>query len=253
MDWTSQGLHESNPTERFGGLARDYARHRPSYPAQIIDAITQQAPRGAAAADIGAGTGIMSRLLAERGLAVTAVEPNADMRASAEPHEGITFVDATAEATTLPDASVDLIVVAQALHWFEPTAAATEFARIAKPNARLALVWNVRDEADPFTDGYQNILERYGDQNILQHSARDGGIPPMPAFEPMQRIDARHSQGMDLGGFLGRARSASYTPTEGPDHDACFRELHEHFDRFADAERRVEFRYQTVLYLGARG
>ncbi len=130
---------ELSPTSRFADRASDYARFRPSYPAEAIDAALAGMPiaSGLVAADIGAGTGISSRLFAERGVRVLAVEPNAAMRESAEPHEGVTFVDGTAEATGLESASVDLVICAQAFHWFRPVEALAEFRRIVKPGGRL--------------------------------------------------------------------------------------------------------------------
>jgi SAM-dependent methyltransferase len=245
-------LSDLYPTARFTGLSGAYAKHRPGYPAAAVDAIVAGLEPGDEAVDVGAGTGIMSRLLAERGLRVTAVEPNPDMRGVAAPHQLVRWHDAAAEATGLADRSADLIVAAQALHWFKPDAAAREFARLARPGARLAVIWNIRSTADPFTAGYQTIIERYGDRSVLKASARDGGLPHMPGFSPMRRLSFESFQTLDLQGFLGRAASASYTPAAGPARDACFRDLADHFARHAGPEGTAAFVYETVVYLGER-
>jgi ubiquinone/menaquinone biosynthesis C-methylase UbiE len=110
------------------------------------------------AADIGAGTGISSRLLAERGISVIAIEPNTEMRQAAKSHELVEFREGTAEVTNLPDASVDLVTCFQSFHWFNPETSLLEFHRILKPSGQLALVWNNRDKNDEFTDEYSRLI-----------------------------------------------------------------------------------------------
>jgi SAM-dependent methyltransferase len=115
-------LDRLDPTGRFTNRAEDYAKHRPSYPDAAIDAVLMGlgAPPDLVAADVGAGTGISSRALAARGLRVVAIEPNAAMRAKAEPHPRVEWRDGTGERTGLPPASVDLVLCAQAFHWLDP-------------------------------------------------------------------------------------------------------------------------------------
>ena len=114
------GLHQLNPQSRFSDRAEDYAKYRPSYPTAAIDCILQEFKEKSPliAADIGAGTGISSRLLADRGVRVIAIEPNAAMRQVAEAHPLVEFRHGSAEATKLPDKSVDLVTCFQAFHWF---------------------------------------------------------------------------------------------------------------------------------------
>lgn len=249
---TARDLSHLQPTARFTGLSGAYAKHRPRYPAAAVDAIVAGLAPGAEAVDIGAGTGIMSRLLADRGLRVTAVEPNHDMRSAAEPHPLVRWQDATAEATGLADRSAQLIAAAQAMHWFKPDAAAGEFSRIARPGARLAILWNIRSTTDPFTSGYQTVIERYGDRAVLAASASDAGLLPMPGFSPMRRLSFEFRQTLDIEGFLGRAASASYTPTEGPRREACFRDLADHFARHTGPDGTAALVYETVVYLSTR-
>src|SRR3989442_3132520 len=127
-DERARELHRMNPTRRFGDRASDYRRYRPDYPAAAIDTILSGLldPGRLRVADIGAGTGICSRLLAERGVRLLAVEPNAEMRAAAEAHARIEWRAGEAEATGLAVASLDLVVCAQAFHWFRQPEALEE-------------------------------------------------------------------------------------------------------------------------------
>src|SRR5262245_840572 len=116
-----------DPTERFSARADAYARARPSYPQAVFDVLREHytLAEGTVGADLGAGTGIFSRLLLEAGAVVFAVEPNADMRLEAErsvPSARAPFfrsIAARAEETSLPAASIDLVTAAQAFHWFD--------------------------------------------------------------------------------------------------------------------------------------
>jgi SAM-dependent methyltransferase len=129
-----------DPKERFSNLVDDYVRYRPRYPAALYSMFERRLAIGAGrvVADLGCGTGILSRGLLDSGAHVIGVEPNAAMRAAAEReffgNPRFVSVNGSAEATGLDSESVDFIVAAQAFHWFEPRAARVEFARILKPN-----------------------------------------------------------------------------------------------------------------------
>ena len=133
-------------TEIFTGKAEAYAKARPSYPVAAIDYICSIAPQDAVFADIGAGTGKLTVLLAERGYTVLAVEPNADMQSqltdTLAPYTNAKSVAASAESTTLPDHSVDVVTCAQALHWFDTNAFRAECKRILKPGGIVVAVYN---------------------------------------------------------------------------------------------------------------
>jgi SAM-dependent methyltransferase len=127
--------------DRFTGKADSYASARPGYPDAAVAYILSIARPNAVFADIGAGTGKMTEPLARRGAYVYAVEPNADMRQrltlNMAPFKHAAVVDGTAEATTLPGRSVDAIVCAQALHWFDLDAFRLECLRIGRPGRSL--------------------------------------------------------------------------------------------------------------------
>ncbi|MEO8658961.1 MAG: class I SAM-dependent methyltransferase [Bryobacteraceae bacterium] len=139
-----------NPTERFSSRADAYARFRPTYPEEVVDLLETEAGLrpSALVADIGAGTGLSSALFLRRGYQVTAVEPNAEMRAKAVASLGaearFSAVSGTAEATGLPSESVDCVLCAQAFHWFRLEQTKAEMYRILKPGGIIAVMWNLR-------------------------------------------------------------------------------------------------------------
>ncbi len=133
--------------DNFTGRAKAYAQGRPGYPKAAIEKIIELAPSGSVFADIGAGTGKFTVTLAERGYPVLAVEPNADMRAqltvTLAPFPNAKIMDGTAEATTLPNQSVDIITVAHALHWFNLEAFRAECHRIVRPGGLVIAIYNL--------------------------------------------------------------------------------------------------------------
>jgi len=212
-------------TERFGDRAADYVAGRPSYPAAAIDALFDGLgdPHAVFAADLGAGTGISSVLLAERGAQVLAVEPNQAMREAAEPHPRVEWIAGTAEWTGLDEASIDLVTAFQAFHWFDRAKALREMVRILRPGGRAAVIYNERDESDPFTAAYGDIVRAY--QTDDTERRRADGLEAFAAFEGWlvrQRADLRNEHPLNLDGLLARVRSTSYLPKTGPEAD----ELH---------------------------
>lgn len=133
-------------TEVFSGKAQAYAKARPGYPDAAMEHICALVPAGAVFADVGAGTGKFTVLLARYTPAVFAVEPNADMRgelaAATAACPNVTIVGGAAEATTLPDSSVDVVICAQALHWFDADAFRAECRRIGRPGGIAVAVYN---------------------------------------------------------------------------------------------------------------
>jgi len=142
------------PVERFSGLGRLYHRTRPSYPPALVNFLRQQAP-GLDACDVGAGTGIFTSLLVQSGFCVTAVEPNASMRQAGQWCPGVNLVNGSAEHTTCAPCSFDLVVAAQAFHWFDVDAAVTEMHRIGRRGGLCAALWNDRtDDAGGDAHGF---------------------------------------------------------------------------------------------------
>jgi SAM-dependent methyltransferase len=222
-------------TERFTERATAYATGRPSYPPEAVDAILAGLgdPAALTVADLGAGTGISSRALAERGPRVLAIEPNAAMRANAAPDPRITWIDGTAEATNLPAASVDVVAAFQAWHWVDHPAGIAEARRILRPGGRLAAVYNERDENDPFTAGWGAIVRTYATEPTEQLRADALAAFAAIAPERTQRFAFGNTQRVDRAGMHKRVASTSYLPHEGPASEAKNRAFDELFDTYA--------------------
>ena len=241
---------------RFDARAADYARYRPSYPPAALDAILAGLgdPASLAVVDIGAGTGISSRLLAARGARVVALEPNAEMRALARA-SGLDARDGLAEATGLPGACADVVACFQSFHWFAHHAAVAELVRLLRPRGRIALVWNERDDDDPFTFAYGEIVDRFADRmalagfengpELIARLLAESGLPRC------SRQTFANRQRLDYDGLLGRVRSTSYAPREGPAYAAMIAGLDELFARLA-RDGAIELVYRTEVYLGER-
>lgn len=255
-------IHRKQQTdnkERFSNRVSNYARYRPGYPKAAIDLLYEELgfAKAEAVADVGAGTGIFTATLLERGTKVFAVEPNAAMRQAAEEahgaNPGFQSVDGSAEETTLPSASVDFVVCAQAFHWFDIAGTKAEFRRILKPDGQAALIWNRRlPDVDTFNIEYEALIRTYGNDyaevnhNNLrpEHFAaffRDG------AYE-VRSFD--HEQTFDLERLRGRLLSSSYCPLPGePGHEPLMAALDELFEREAK-DGTVAFRFSTDVFYG---
>lgn len=248
-------LHEMDPIARFSDRAADYVKYRPTYPDVAVEAILRGLgePDTLVAADIGAGTGISARLLAGRGFRVLAVEPNAAMRAAADPNPLIVWREGTAEATGLPESSMDLVLCAQAFHWFRQPEAIAEFHRILRPNGRLALMWNSRDRRDPVTREFIESIHAVNGEHPAERRELDPDVIHRDGhFMPARLETFDHGQKLDRAGLIGRAASASYVPKEGEAFDELRRLLNELFDRHRGSDERVALRYVTKVYLAER-
>ena len=245
--------------ERFSSRVEQYVQYRPSYPVAAIDYLMNEVGvrPGTAVADIGAGTGIFTKLLLERGARVTAVEPNQAMREAAMltlgKNPNLQVVAAAAEDTGLPEQSVDFIVCAQAFHWFDRVKAQEEFKRILRPGGKVVLIWNSRlSEGTPFLTGYEQLLHTYAtDYNAVNHRNLDEqALASFFASGSMRVARFPHQQLLNYEGLSGRLQSSSYAPVQGePSYDEMMAELKFLFER-NQQEGRVDFAYETELYWG---
>lgn len=198
----SRRLHASS----FGAAAEQYQRGRPEYPRSAVEWLVPR--RARRVLDLGAGTGKLTRSLVEAGLTVTAVEPSRGMRerlAAAVP--GAVVLAGTAERIPLADASVDAVLVAHAWHWFDATLAVPEIARVLVPGGTLSLVWNMRDEAEPWVAALGTIMHQHSRQAI--DAGPDVGAP----FGPPERTEVRWRQPVTRQEILDLVASRSYVIT----------------------------------------
>ena len=253
----------SNKLTRFTGRAGFYAKHRSGYPDAIIGILQRRAgwTPEAVVADIGAGTGISSELFLRHGNEVWGVEPNADMRAEAEPlrtrYPDFRMTDGVAEETGLPNAAFDFVVAATALHWFDAARCRTEFKRILRPGGKVVLLWNLlRSPETPFLREFEQMSLRYRKQGRHRwgrerHTINEAvskllGGPKAYASHYLENVER-----LDFEGLKGRLLSSSHVPLPGDERfEAMIAELRELFDRFA-VDGLVEMSYQTALFWGA--
>lgn len=250
---------QPDPTRRFGDRVANYVAARPGYPREIVERlVTIGGWQGqVTVADLGSGTGLSALPFLDAGHRVLGVEPNAGMRAAAEALLGdrpdFVSVDGRAEATGLPDASVDLVIAAQAFHWFDVDATAREVRRILKPGGLAAVVWNLRRTGGTaFLDGYEVLLREYG-TDYTEVSARYADPGALQRFfgGPCVRHDFEYLQRFDREGLRARLLSSSYTPPPGdPRHAPMLAALEALFER-TSTKALVDFAYDTCLYVAA--
>jgi SAM-dependent methyltransferase len=244
-----------DPRQRFTATVEDYRRYRPDYPAALIDWVVADAALQPddLVVDIGCGTGITSRLLADRGLSVVGVDPNEAMLAAARAAGGerIRYLQGDAESLPLGPPSeppVDAIVGGQAFHWFDLDRALPRFRQLLRPGGRVVAFWNLRDLEEPMMAEYDRLL--------LAHCPDYAGVGAEPrarVFQSRTDLEDRreatfpHQQVVD--GFMGRVWSSSYVKHGVVDEVSFDAALTDLFDRYAyksDEGDRVAFIYRSL-------
>ena len=251
-------MAQADPTLRFSSRVENYIRYRPGYPAEVLEALRTECGLTPAAvvADVASGSGIFTRMLLENGNRVLGVEPNREMREAADrllaAYSNFTSVAGTAEATTLPDHSVDFATAAQAAHWFDLPKAQQEFARILCPGGWAVLIWNERcTDSTPFLRSYEDLLLSYStDYEQVRHEHTTDKIDSFfaPSTFETRVFDMR--QEFDYAELEGRLLSSSYAPMEcDPNYEPMLKELHRIFDAY-QKDGRVGMEYRTRMYYG---
>lgn len=252
----------SNPTERFTGRVESYRRFRPGYPPDIVGLVKRACGLRADSviADVAAGTGLLTELFLAAGFPAIAVEPNAGMRdACAElnaAYPQFRAVEGTAEATGLADDSVDLITVAQAMHWFDLDKARAEFVRILKSGGHCAVLYNNRHAGgDAFHEGYERLLQEFGIDYAAVKEQHVGRKRLAAFFAPgaMECAALPNEQSFDLEGLEGRVFSSSYMPQEGQPRFAEMREAVQRLFDQTQVEGRVTMKHDCVVCWGMLG
>ena len=246
--------------KRFSNRVDFYVRYRPTYPQAMLEhlELVGALSSGAVVADIGSGTGLSARLFLAGGYKVYGVEPNAEMReASLEflaAYPQYEAVDGSAEATTLPDGAIDLVVAGQAFHWFAVEPFRAEVQRILRPGGQAALFWNDRPAAEtPFLYAYEQLLKQYA-HNYAMVEHRHGKEEKLAIFfgpAGYQTANFENILTYDQEALIGRALSSSYSPLEDdPNYPFFIQGLNELFDRYQE-DGVVAMPYQTTVYYGA--
>jgi SAM-dependent methyltransferase len=199
----------------FGAVAQLYQRTRPGYPAEsvawMLDAVKTTGRK--TVLDLGAGTGKLTRVLADAGHQVIAVEPSAPMReALAVAQPGTRVLDGSAESIPLDDGSVDAVVVGQAYHWFDPETANPEMARVLRPGGVLGLIWNLLDERTGWIAQLGSELDAF-DRTSNGFNGFSDEQDLGPWFGPTQRSLFHHRQRLSVTDLLDLVRSRSYVAT----------------------------------------
>jgi ubiquinone/menaquinone biosynthesis C-methylase UbiE len=246
----------SDTVERFSDRVENYTKYRPDYPEEVLQLFRDRMNLRADSviADIGAGTGISSKMFLENGNRVFGVEPNAAMRAAAaeflKKYPQFESVDGTAEKTNLPDDSVDFIVAAQAFHWFDRKKTLGEFKRILREKGFVVLMWNERQlDTTPFLREYEKLLLEFGnDYENVRHDNLDERMLADFFQTDFRRATFQNAQTVDLEGLKGRIHSSSYTPNE---QDARFapmnREIERIFAKYAE-NGKIDILYNTNIF-----
>jgi SAM-dependent methyltransferase len=251
------------PTERFSERVGHFMRHRPDYPEAALKYLEARDVLGVGAkvADMGSGTGIFSEQLIGRGCEVWAIEPNSPMRsvaeATLEARRSFHSIAAEAEQTPLEEGSVDLVIAAQAFHWFDLEPAVEEFRRISSPPHELALLWNLRKtDVDAFHEDLEAFLRTHGidyDETVERVETRIDELPDVfggPEGEAFEHETFEYEQALDFEGFEGLLLSYSYLPLPGDDgYEAMADDLEELFETHAE-EGEVHLQYDTEVYVG---
>jgi SAM-dependent methyltransferase len=227
-------MADCNAIERFSARVEDYFKFRPGYAQSIVAELRDECGLAieSVVADIGSGTGLLTRLFLENGNRVLGVEPNAEMRRAGErallTYAAFQSVVGRAEDTTLPPESVDFIVVGQAFHWFDPVDARAEFGRILKPGGWVVLVWNQLDTTAPFLREYADLLSQYAlGEPAIDHRERDSSAAAR--FFGKSSYKAKmfpQAEELDYESLQGRLLSLSFTPQVGhPSFDTMLAQL----------------------------
>jgi SAM-dependent methyltransferase len=199
----------------FGTEAEVYEQARPSYPPDAVAWLGESLgiEPGRRVVDLAAGTGKLTRLLVPFGAGLVAIEPVAGMRAvlvRAVP--GVPAVAATAEAIPVADASIDVITVAQAFHWFDHERAIAELRRALRVGGRVALLWNARDRSRPWVDAVWAIMDRVEKRAPWRdhESWRVDDVTQWPGFDPFVGAEFRHEQPVTVDSVAARFASVSH-------------------------------------------
>jgi ubiquinone/menaquinone biosynthesis C-methylase UbiE len=240
-----------HPHSRSFELVADvYERARPEYPAEAIDWLTRELDLhdGRTVADLGAGTGKLTRALVATGAEVIAVEPGDAMLAELRRVlPGVQAVRGGAEAIPLADGSVDAVTAGSAFHWFRQEEAVPEIRRVLRPGGAVAVLWNARDHERPLQQRVSALIKSLvpRDRPPVSHSIRP--LQESPLFGPVEHRVFPFVQRLDAEGVVDRIASISFVAAAPVETRA---ELAAKLrDVVADEGGTVDFAYLTEVYV----
>lgn len=242
--------------ERFSNRVDSYVRYRPGYPDAMLEVFRSEMGLSPASvvADIGCGPGQSSVPFLEFGCRVFGVEPNELMRKAAEEilsgYENFEAVDGNAHATGLENDSIDVVIAAQAFHWFNDPGTVAEFGRILRSGGFAALIWNERQlAATPFLRDYESLLLEFGtDYESVRHDAITQSELTRVFGKDFRTSTYPNAQVLDLEGVKGRLTSSSYTPAKGdPRYGPMIEKLESIFAEHNESDR-IQILYDTNVF-----
>ena len=248
----------SKNTERFSDRVDNYIKYRPGYPPEVLMYLNERIDFNAnrIVADVGSGTGICAEMFLKNGNMVYAVEPNKEMREAADNllsgYPNYVSVNGSSESSTIADQSIDLIVAAQAFHWFDREVFKRECHRIGRVGAYCLLIWNERKVESDFEKAYEELLLIYANdyQQVDHKNIRENDIEAFFAPNPVFFETLHNEQVFEYEGVKGRLLSSSYAPNVGePNYEPMIAYLREIFDQH-QTDGRVSFSYDCKLFLG---
>jgi len=249
-----------NNTNKFTNKAENYNKYRLNYSLEILNHLYDyNFSRNSIIADIGSGTGKLTRIFLENGNIVYAVEPNENMRNMAvntlNEFNNFININGSAEVTTLQDKSIDFIVVGQAFHWFDTQKSLEEFKRIIKNNGVLTLIWYNRKTNSSFMHDYEDFLKNnFPNYNEKKHRDISGNISDKKIMKHFikdcKKVNFENIRELDSNELFGGFLSASYSPKN--DTNEYFESkifLEKLFNKY-NINNKVTFEYETIMYIG---
>lgn len=237
----------TEPALSFGQAASDYDRVRPTYPIEAVRWALDG--RTGTVVDLGAGTGLLTRVITGLAERVIAVEPDAGMRARLEATTpSVTVLAGSAESIPLARGNADAVLAGQAYHWFDRPRAHAQIARVVRPGGIFAPIWNIRDENVPWIAALTGVIDT--DRRTVGHRGHLDDPDFGAGFATVEHQTFRHAVAMDAAGLVGLVASRSYyltaTPRRQAEIDAAVREI------AADLPAEFEMPYLTYCYRAAR-
>lgn len=246
--------------KRFSDRVQDYVKYRPSYPKEIIPFLekTIHLTTESIIADIGSGTGFLTKIFLDYGNKVYGIEPNPDMRSAGEKflekYKSFTSISGSSEQTNLSDKSVDIITAAQAYHWFDKDLAKIEFQRILKDsdNPNIVLIWNTRNLSSNFNKNLESIVRKYSyDYEKVSHTENKEKRENRFFDTEFNKEVFKNKQVLDYTSLEGRLLSASYMIKKTDTQYAIFqKELKQLFETYQVNEK-ITIDYDTEVFYGS--